>query len=197
MKDTILRLQLATDPSWAYLADENMEEILTDHAWCEQKAASSCTSLIVQYPDRPELVDRLTPVVAEEWEHFTRVIEQIRKRGFVLGKQRKDEYVLQLMQLIRKGGSAEQRLMDKLLVNGMIEARSCERFKMLWQNLEEEELKAFYYDLMKSEAGHYVNFLDLAREYMPKEMVNRRWREILAAEAEIVSNLGVRGNRMH
>lgn len=197
MKDTILRLQLATDPSWAYLADENMEEILTDHAWCEQKAASSCTSLIVQYPDRPELVDRLTPVVAEEWEHFTRVIEQIRKRGFTLGKQRKDEYVQQLMQLIRKGGSPEQRLMDKLLVNGMIEARSCERFKMLWQNLEDAELKAFYYDLMKSEAGHYVNFLDLAREYMPKEVVTRRWHEILAAEAEIVSNLGVRGNRMH
>ena len=196
-KPTILKLKLPTDPRWVQWVDENLEEILTDHAYCEQKAASSCISLIVQFSDRPKLVDMLSPVVAEEWEHFQRVLEQIRQRGFTLGKKRTDEYVVKLAQQERKGGAIERQLMDKLLINAMIEARSCERFKILWKNLTDETLKAFYYDLMASEAGHYVNFIKLAKEYMPDEVVKARWEELLKIEAEIVQGLEVRADRMH
>ena len=179
------------------MADENLEEILVDHAYCEQKAASSCISLIVQFSDRLKLVDVLSPIVAEEWEHFQRVLEQIRKRGFTLGRTRTDEYVIKLAKHERKGGPIERQLMDKLLINAMIEARSCERFKILWKNLADEELKAFYYDLMASEAGHYVTFIKLAKEYMPEEVVKARWAEFLEIEANIIQNLEVRPDRMH
>jgi tRNA-(ms[2]io[6]A)-hydroxylase len=196
-KDTILKLKLPTDPRWVAMADENLEEILVDHAYCEQKAASSCISLIVQFSDRQKLVDVLSPIVAEEWEHFQRVVEQIRKRGFTLGRTRTDEYVVKLAKHERKGGPIERQLMDKLLINAMIEARSCERFKILWKNLADEELKAFYYDLMASEAGHYVTFIKLAKEYMPEEVVKARWNEFLEIEADIIKNLEVRPDRMH
>ena len=196
-KDTILKLRLPTDPRWVSMADDNLEEILVDHAYCEQKAASSCISLIVQFPDRQKLVDVLSPIVAEEWEHFQRVVEQIRKRGFTLGKKRTDEYVVRLAKHERKGGPIERQLMDKLLINAMIEARSCERFKILWKNLIDEELKAFYYDLMASEAGHYVTFIRLAKEYMPEEVVKARWAEFLEIEADIIKTLEVRPDRMH
>lgn len=196
-KDTILKLKLPTDPRWVALVDENLEDVLVDHAYCEQKAASSCISLIVQFPDRQQLVDVLSPIVAEEWEHFQRVLEQIRKRGFTLGRKRTDEYVVQLGKQERKGGPIERQLMDKLLINAMIEARSCERFKILWKNLSDEELKAFYYDLMASEAGHYVTFIKLAREYMPEDVVKARWAELLEIEADIIRNLEVRPDRMH
>ncbi len=194
---TILRLQLPTDPRWVQMADEHIEEILVDHAYCEQKAASSCISLIIQFPERNKLVEVLTPVVAEEWEHFARVLAQLKKRGFSLGKKRTDEYVVKLLQYEKKGGSRESQLLEKLLINALIEARSCERFKLLWKNLEDEELKNFYYELMVSEAGHYVNFIKLAKEYVPEEKVNARWRELLAQEAEIIKTLTVRGDRMH
>lgn len=197
LEKTILRLRLPTDPRWVQMADENMEEILVDHAYCEQKAASSCISLIVQYPEKEKLVEVLTPVVAEEWDHFSRVLEQLKKRGYPLGKQRHDEYVVELMKHVRKGGSRNQQLMERLLVNALIEARSCERFKLLWKNIREEELKEFYYELMVSEAGHYVNFIKLAKEYMPEEVVNKRWEELLATEAEIIANLNIRNDRMH
>ncbi|WKN44764.1 tRNA-(ms[2]io[6]A)-hydroxylase [Tunicatimonas pelagia] len=196
-KDTILKLKLPTDPRWVAMADDNLEEILVDHAYCEQKAASSCISLIVQFSDRPKLVDVLSPIVAEEWEHFQRVLEQIRKRGFTLGRTRTDEYVVKLAKHERKGGPTERQLMDKLLINAMIEARSCERFKILWKNLADEELKAFYYDLMASEAGHYVTFIKLAKEYMPEEVVKARWTEFLEIEANIIQNLEIRSDRMH
>lgn len=196
-KDTILKLKLPTDPRWVAMADDNLEEILADHAYCEQKAASSCISLIVQFPDRQALVDVLSPIVAEEWEHFQRVVEQIRKRGFTLGRKRTDEYVVKLAKHERKGGPIERQLMDKLLINAMIEARSCERFKILWKNLADEELKAFYYDLMASEAGHYVTFIKLAKEYMPEDVVKARWAELLEIEAQIIQNLEVRPDRMH
>lgn len=196
-KDTILKLQMPTDPRWVEIADISLEEILTDHAYCEQKAASSCISLIVQYPEKQKLVDTLTPIVAEEWDHFTRVLEQMKKRGLQLGQNRTDEYAVQLSKQLRKGGSREQQLMEKLLMNGMIEARSCERFKLLWKNIKDEELQEFYYELMASEAGHYTTFLNLAREYMPEETVNARWQEMLDIEAEIIKNLGVRKGRMH
>src|SRR5687767_4533060 len=129
-----LGLELPTDPRWINTAEKNIEEILIDHAYCEQKAASSCISLIVQYHDKPKLVDVLTPVVAEEWNHFERVIAELKKRGFELGRQRKDEYVEALQKILKKGGNREQQLLEKLLMNALIEARSCERFKILWKN---------------------------------------------------------------
>jgi tRNA 2-(methylsulfanyl)-N6-isopentenyladenosine37 hydroxylase len=192
-----LGLELPTDPRWVNIAEKNIREILVDHAYCEQKAASSCISLIVLYPEKEKLVDMLTPVVAEEWSHFERVLDELKKRGFTLDRQRKDEYVDQLMKVIRKGGSREQQLMEKLLMNALIEARSCERFRLLWKYLPDQELSKFYYELMVSEALHYKNFLLLAKEYAPEEEVIRRWHELLEQEAEIVKGLKVRGDRMH
>ena len=162
----MLGLKLPTDPRWVNIAKKNIEEILVDHAYCEQKAASSCISMIVQYPQFTKLVEVLTPVVAEEWEHFQRVLDHLNKRGYALGPQRKDEYVVALHRNIEKGGSREAQLVEKLLVNALIEARSCERFKLLWQQLEDPDLKNFYHELMISEAGHYKNFIKLAKEYL-------------------------------
>lgn len=192
-----LGLELPTDPRWVNIAEKNIEEILVDHAYCEQKAASTGISLIVSYPEKEKLVEMLTQVVAEEWGHFERVIDELRKRGYKLGKQRKDEYVIALQNLLNTGGSREQRLVERLLMSALIEARSCERFKILWKNIPDKELSEFYYELMVSEAGHYKSFLQLAKEYMPEDAVNKRWRELLEAEAKIVSQLDVRGDRMH
>ena len=193
----VLGLQLPSDPRWVNIAEKNIGDILIDHAWCEQKAASSCISLIVMYPEKEVLVEMLTPVVAEEWSHFERVLEQLEKRGFKLGPIRRDEYVLELSRQERKGGSRERQLMDKLLINALIEARSCERFKLLWKYIPDEELQKFYYELMVSEAGHYKNFLQLAREYMPTAVVEERWQELLRIEADILRNMEVRSDRMH
>lgn len=192
-----LGLELPTDPRWIDVAEKNIIDVLVDHAYCEQKAASSCISLIILHPDRRELVEALTPVVAEEWDHFQRVLAELKKRGHGLGKARKDEYVDELNKLVRKGGSREQQLMEKLLMNALIEARSCERFKLLWKNLPDKELAEFYHELMISEAGHYKNFLQLAKIYVPEEIVNARWRELLEQEALIMNRLSLRGDRMH
>jgi tRNA-(ms[2]io[6]A)-hydroxylase len=193
-----LGLELPTDPRWVDIASMNIKDILVDHAYCEQKAASSCISLIVTYPEKEKLVEALTPVVAEEWAHFERVLEQLKKRGFVLERQRKDIYVDALQnKVVRKGGSRDQQLMERLLMNALIEARSCERFKLLWKNIADEELSKFYYELMVSEAGHYKNFLQLAYDYLPEEIVMQRWQEILEQEAEIVRSLPLRSDRMH
>ena len=193
----VLGLELPTDPRWVNIAEKSISDILTDHAYCEQKAASSCISLIVQFPERQELVDMLTPVVAEEWSHFERVLEEMKKRGFKLGLQRKDEYVEKLQKLVKKGGSRDQLLMEKLLMNALIEARSCERFRLLWKNIPDEGLSTFYYELMVSEAGHYKNFLRLAKVYNPEDKVMQRWNEWLAGEAAILRELEPRGDRMH
>jgi tRNA-(ms[2]io[6]A)-hydroxylase len=192
-----LGLNLPTDPRWTDIASKNLEDILIDHAYCEQKAASSCISLIVQHPERSELVEMLTPVVAEEWAHFERVLEKLKERGYTLGRQRPDEYVNALNKVMKKGGSREDQLVEKLLVNALIEARSCERFKQLWKHLEDEDLKKFYYELMVSEAGHYRNFLALAKSYLPEEKVINRWNELLRQEAEIMKNIDIRSDRMH
>ena len=192
-----LGLELPTDPRWINIAEKNIEDILVDHAYCEQKAASSCISLIVNFPEKQEMVDALTPIVAEEWAHFERVLEELRRRGFSLKAQRKDEYVEQLMKVIRHGGSREFQLVERLLVNALIEARSCERFKILWKNIHDEGLSKFYHELMISEAGHYRNFIQLAKKYLPEEKVMTRWRELLEEEARIVANLDIRGDRMH
>ena len=192
----MLHLQLPTDPRWADIAEKNLVDILQDHAYCEQKAASTCISLIVQYPEREKLVEALTPVVAEEWSHFEMVLDKLRARGAGLGRPRKDEYVGRLMQHVRKG-ERERQLLDKLLVSALIEARSCERFKLLWKQLDDAELQQFYYQLMVSEAGHYVNFLELARHYAGREVADARWQEFLALEADIIATLEVRADRMH
>lgn len=195
--NTTLGLQLPTDPRWANVAEMNIEDILVDHAFCEQKAATSCISLIVQYPEKDELIEVMTPVVAEEWGHFERVIEQLKKRGMKLGRQRKDEYVVRIQKILKKGGNRNEQLVEKLLLNALIEARSCERFKTLHENIEDEELSKFYYELMVSEAGHYKNFIQLAKTYLPEAQVMQRWKEFLVAEAEIMATLEVRPDRMH
>lgn len=197
MDKSVLGLQLPTDPRWVNIAEKSIEDILVDHAYCEQKAASSCISLIIQYPEKTQLVEVLAPVVAEEWSHFEMVLYQLKVRGFQLGKPRTDEYVAALMRHERKGGARERQLMDKLLLNALIEARSCERFKLLHHNIQDKELADFYYQLMISEAGHYRNFLDLAKTYMPEAVVMERWQELLVAEAEIIKNMEVSGSRMH
>lgn len=193
----VLHLKLPTDPRWANIAEKNIEEILIDHAYCEQKAASTCISLIVQYPDKEELVEVLTPIVAEEWGHFKAVLEKMKARNIKLGKMRKDEYVNQLAKKLKKGGSREDQLVEKLLMSALIEARSCERFKNLWEQLEDKELSQFYYDLMASEAGHYTTFITLARTYRPRKEVDERWEELLKDEKIIIESLEPRSDRIH
>src|SRR5579859_4816280 len=192
MEKHVLGLELPTDPRWVDIAEKNIGDILTDHAYCEQKAATSCISLIVQFHDKENLVDMLVPVVAEEWGHFARVLSELRKRNLTLGPQRKDEYVDQLSKIARKGGSREQQLVEKLLMNAMIEARSCERFRLLWKEIADESLSQFYYELMVSEAGHYKIFLSLAREFMNADEVHGRWHQWLTEEAAIMKTLQVR-----
>lgn len=193
----ILGLHLPTDPRWVNLAEISLEAILSDHAYCEQKAATSCISLIQQYPDKSELVNELSPIVTEEWGHFRLVLQELHKRNLKLGKQRKDEYVNKLLQFEVKGGSKDDRLLDKLLICALIEARSCERFKRLSEGLNDDYLKNFYRRFMESEAGHYVTFIQLADTYIDKEKVRKRWNEWLAYEADVIKNLEWRGDRMH
>ena len=193
----ILGLKLITDPRWVDLAGLSLEEILTDHAWCEQKAANSCISLIQKYNDKDILVDALSPIVTEEWGHFRYVIAELRKRNLPLGKQRKDEYVNKLLTFQKKGGSPDERLLDQLLTMALIEARSCERFKRLSEGLKDEYMRSFYRKFMESEAGHYTLFITLAETYIKKEMVRDRWKEWLSYEAQIIKNLDVRGDRIH
>jgi len=197
MEKHVLGLELPTDPRWVDIAEKNISDILTDHAYCEQKAATSCISLIVQFFDKERLVETLTPLVTEEWDHFGRVLGELKKRKLALGPPRKDDYVDELNKLIKKGGNREQQLVEKLLMNAMIEARSCERFRLLWKEIKDEALKNFYYELMVSEAGHYKSFLALAKEYADPQEVHQRWHELLTLEAEIMKNLQVRGDRMH
>jgi tRNA-(ms[2]io[6]A)-hydroxylase len=193
----MLGLKLATDPRWVNIAEKTIDEILIDHAFCEQKAASSGISLIVQYPDKTKLVEQVTPIVAEEWGHFRKVLKELEKRGFSFGRKRKDEYVNQLQKLIRKTTDRDELLVEKLLVFAMIEARSCERFRLLSLHVSDEGLKTFYHEFMVSEAGHYRTFIDLAREYMPADHVKNRWEEIVKGEAEIMQILSPRGDRVH
>ncbi len=167
----MLGLKLATDPRWVNIAEKNIGEILIDHAYCEQKAATNGISLILRYPENEKLVETVTPIVAEEWGHFRMVLKEMAKRGYKLGPKRADKYVIELFKLERKGGKAERQLMDKLLISALIEARSCERFRLLSENIADLELREFYHELMISEAGHYRIFLDLAKEYMPEAEV--------------------------
>jgi tRNA-(ms[2]io[6]A)-hydroxylase len=194
---TKLGLELPTDPRWVGMAEMQLEEILTDHAYCEQKAATACISLIQMYPDKEKLVDELMPIVTEEWGHFRLVIAELRKRGLKLGRQRKDEYVNELIKHQEKGGNREDRLLERLLTCALIEARSCERFRLLSLHLKEEKMRSFYHHFMVSEAGHYKLFLELARTYFNKERVQRRWEQYLEFEARIMDRMKLQGNRMH
>lgn len=195
--ENMLRLKMATDPRWADIAGKNIEEILTDHAFCEQKAASSAISFIVLYPEHTDLVDAMADLAREEMEHFQRVHAQLKKRGFILGRERKDDYVADLSKFFQGGTGREKQLVQRLLLAAMIEARSCERFRVLSENIADAELSEFYFELMKSEATHYTMFLGFARKYGNHLMdVDRLWQEFLEYEAQVVSNYG-KTERVH
>lgn len=185
----MFKLKLLTDPRWANIAEGNLEEILTDHAWCEQKATTNAITIITMVPEHPEIITELLKIAQEELEHFQMVHEIIKKRGYAFGRERKDDYVGQLFKFIVQG-SREDYIVDRLLFAAMIEARSCERFKVLTENIKDEELKVFYKELMISEAGHYTTFIGFARELGGVEKVNNRWEEWLEYEAEIIKSYG-------
>jgi tRNA-(ms[2]io[6]A)-hydroxylase len=188
---TILKLQLPTDPKWVTnVVQSNIEEILTDHAFCEQKAASNAITLIVQNPNLSDLVQEMVQLAQEELDHFKRVHDLIIQRGFVLGKERKDNYVNELAKFIIKGGGREAQLIDRLLFSAMIEARSCERFKVMSEHINDPELAAFYHELMMSEATHYTMFIRMARKYTVTIDVESRWKSFLEYEAQVVQNYG-------
>lgn len=193
----MLGLQLPTDPRWVALADLSIEAILTDHAYCELKAATSCISLIQLNPEKTVLVERLMPVVNEEWEHFRMVLEELKKRNLQLGFQRKDEYVGQLSSFVKKGGKSIERLCDQLLMSALIEARSCERFRLLSLEISDIDLRIFYHKLMKAEAHHYKMFFDLAIFYSDEKTIKYRWNEWLTFEKKIMEEMEIRGDRMH
>lgn len=186
----MLGLKLPTDPRWVNIVEKNIDEILTDHAYCEQKAASTAISLIVTFPEYPELVKEMIALSREEMGHFKMVHDRILARGGTLGKYRKDEYVIALMKFFPKGGSRRDQLVHRLLIAALIEARSCERFRLLAEQLKDPDLAAFYHQLMISEAGHYTMFLNFARTYGKRQEVDRKWQELLNFEAEIMKGLG-------
>ncbi|QXP51201.1 MULTISPECIES: tRNA-(ms[2]io[6]A)-hydroxylase [unclassified Cellulophaga] len=186
----MLGLKLATDPRWAKLVETNIEEILTDHAWCEQKAATNAITIISLNSEHEELVTELLKLAQEELEHFQMVHDIIKQRGYTLGRERKDSYVNELFKIQMKGGSRQQALVNRLLFSAMIEARSCERFKVLSENIKDEELSKFYKELMISEAGHYTTFLGFARKYGSGIDVDALWKDLLVAEGEIIKNYG-------
>jgi len=193
----MLGLKLATDPRWANLAEKSLEEILSDHAYCEQKAASTCISLIQLYPDKEDIVAAVAPIVSEEWSHFRAVLQKLHEKKLKLGFQRNDDYVNELLKFQKKGGSREDRMIDKLLICAMIEARSCERFRLLSLHLEDAELREFYHTFMVSEAGHYRLFIDLAKTHREHDKVNARWQELLDYEASLMKNWELTGSRIH
>ncbi len=194
---SILGLALPTDPRWVDLAHISLQHILSDHAYCEQKAAISCISLIQYYTAKDELVNQLSPIVTEEWGHFRLVLQELRKRNLPLQRQRKDEYVNKLQEFRVKGGNEEGRFLDQLLMMALVEARSCERFKQLSEGLPDPYLQQFYRRFMESEAGHYALFINLAELYIDKDKVRSRWQEWLQYEANVMKELTLRGDRLH
>lgn len=194
---TILKLQLPTDPLWVKnVVESNIEELLTDHAYCEQKAATNAITLIIQNPNLSDLVQEMISLAQEEMDHFKRVHELLLQRGFILGKERRDNYVNELRKYMIVGGGREQQLIDRLLLSAMIEARSCERFKVLSENINDQELSVFYHELMISEATHYAMFIRLAKKYAVEVDVDARWNEFLAYEARVIQNYG-KGETIH
>lgn len=190
----MLGLKLPTDPRWAEIAEGNIEEILTDHAWCEQKAATNAIMLIVNNSELEDLVSDMADIAIEEMQHFKMVHDKIKERGYKLGRERRDDYVNELMKFMKKGGTRNESLIDRLLFAAMIEARSCERFRVLSQNIKDKELATFYHELMISEANHYTTFLNFARKYTEGTDVNKRWKEWLEYEATVIQNYGTKEN---
>ena len=188
----MLGLKLPTDPRWVNIVEKNIEEILIDHAFCEQKATSTAISLIVSFPEYTELVQEMVALVKEEISHFKMVHDIIIKRGWILGRDRRDDYVLELLKFFPKGGSRTTQLVHRLLYAALIEARSCERFRLLSEELEDQELAIFYKNLMVSEANHYTMFLGFARQYGNRKEVDAKWQQLLEYEAKIISNLGTK-----
>jgi tRNA-(ms[2]io[6]A)-hydroxylase len=186
----MLHLKLETDPRWVDIVESNIEEILVDHAWCEQKAATNAITIITYNSEHEDLVTSLLELAIEELEHFQQVHKIIKQRGYTLGPKRKDHYVNQLFKFMNRGGNRTQSLVDRLLFSAMIEARSCERFKLLSQRIKDEELSKFYYDLMVSEAGHYTVFITFARKYGKDIDVEKRWKELVEFEGEIIKGYG-------
>lgn len=186
---TMFKLKLPTDPRWANIAEGNIEEILTDHAWCEQKAATNAIMLITMLPEYPDIVTELLEIAQEELEHFQQVHNIIKARGYELGRSRKDDYVNDLLKFVVQG-TRDEFIVDRMLFAAMIEARSCERFKVLTENIKDEELKTFYRELMISEANHYTTFIGFARQLGDPEKVNKRWEEWLEYEAKIIQSYG-------
>ena len=186
----MLGLKLATDPRWVNIVESNIEEILTDHAWCEQKAATNAIYIIVNNSEKEELVTEMTRIALEEMEHFQMVHTIIKEKGLVLGRERKDNYVNDLVKFAKKDGSRNDALVERLLFAAMIEARSCERFKVLSENIQDPELAKFYRDLMISEAGHYTTFLGFAKQYQENINVDIRWKEWIAYESSIITKYG-------
>jgi tRNA 2-(methylsulfanyl)-N6-isopentenyladenosine37 hydroxylase len=194
---TTLGLEMATDPRWVNIAEKSIEYILTDHAWCEQKAATHGISIISKFSDYIDVVDTVAPIVAEEWGHFRKVLKELNKRGYELGPQRKDEYVNKLNGFIRGGDHITKQLIEYLLAFAMIEARSCERFRLLSLYVQDVDLQKFYHEFMVSEAGHYKAFINLAKLYADEQYVMNRWAEYVSFEAKMVETLEIRGDRMH
>lgn len=192
----MLGLKLSTDPRWANVAESNLSEILTDHAYCEQKAASNAISIIIRFPEYSEIVSTMLQIAQEELSHFEQVHNKILARGWTLGRERKDEYVNDLLSFVRKGQGRTVDLVDRLLFAAMIEARSCERFRVLSQNVKDEELAQFYHELMISEANHYTTFIGLARKYGEGLDVDARWQAFLEYEAEVIAKYG-KQERIH
>lgn len=192
----MFRLKLTTDPRWVNIVEGNISEILIDHAWCEQKAATNAMHMIINYPEKTEMVSALSVIAREEIEHFQQVHEILVERGFVLGPERKDDYVNELFKFIVKGAGKEKYLIERLLFSAMIEARSCERFRVLSENIQDEKLAAFYRELMISEANHYSVFLGFARKYGDPEQVDKRWEEWLVYEAGVIESYG-KSERIH
>ena len=186
----MLGLKLPTDPRWVNIAEKNIKDILIDHAFCEQKAASTAISFIVTYPEYSDLVTAMIALVKEEISHFQLVHQKILDRGYVLGRERKDNYVLEIMNFFSKNVSREKRLIQRLLIAALIEARSCERFKVLSENINDHELAKFYKDLMVSEANHYTMFLNFARKYGDRKEVDLMWKNLLLYEAKVISKYG-------
>ena len=188
----MLGLKLPTDPRWVNIVEKNIEDILTDHAYCEQKAASTAISLIISFPEYTELVQEMIELVNEEMSHFKMVHDLILEKGWILGRDRKDEYVIQLLKFFPKGGSRTTQLVHRLMYAALIEARSCERFRLLSEELKDKKLAKFYRKLMISEAGHYTMFLKFARKYGDEEDVNNKWQSLLNYEADIIKSLGTK-----
>jgi len=186
----MLGLQFETGTTWAEIAKDDLQQILTDHAFLEQKAASNAVSIIINYSEETELVKEMSNIAIEEMQHFKMVHLLMVKRGMVLGREQKNDYAIRLQKFFNKTKDRTDALIQRLLVAALIEARSCERFKVFSENMEDEELSKFYNNLMISEANHYTTFLKFARKYQDREIVDKKWNALVAFEAEMMKERG-------